>query len=232
MKSAIMQPYFLPYIGYFQLIHAVDVFIIYDDVNYIKKGWINRNNILVNGTAFLFSIPLQNMSQHKLINELNITENSNWRNDLLKTITLSYKKAPLYNEVFPIIVDIITNEEQNLAKFVTYSLRKVCKYLCIDTEILISSDIEKNDNLKGQDKIIEICKKVQIDHYVNAIGGMELYDKEVFLENKLSLNFIKPKGIIYSQFKNEFIPWLSIIDVMMFNSTEQIKNFLEQYDLI
>lgn len=227
-----MQPYFFPYIGYFQLINSVDVFVIYDDVNYIKKGWVNRNNILVNATGFLFSVPLLEVSQNKFINQINIEENTNWKNNLLKTITLSYKKAPFYDNVFPVIENIITQEEQNLAKFVTYSLKKICDFLSIETTILISSEIQKNNDLKGQDKIIEICKKLKADNYINAIGGTELYDKEAFVKSKLSLNFIKPNTIIYSQFKNEFIPWLSIIDVMMFNSPEQIKSFLIQYDLI
>jgi hypothetical protein len=232
MKVAIMQPYFLPYISYFQLINAVDVFVIYDDVNYIKKGWINRNTILLNGKGFLFNIPLQEMSQNKAINQIHIEENSKWKKKLLKTITLSYKKAPFFAEVFPIIENIIEQEEKNLAKFITYSLTEICNFLSIKTNIVISSDIEKNNNLKGQHKIIEICKKVRGDNYINAIGGVVLYDKDVFLKCDISLSYIKSNTIIYSQFKNEFIPWLSIIDIMMFNSAKQIKNFLSQYDLI
>jgi hypothetical protein len=232
MKAAIMQPYFLPYIGYFQLINAVDVFVVYDDVNYIKKGWINRNNILVNGEGFLFNIPLQEVSQNKSINQINIEENTNWKKNILKTITLSYKKAPYFVQVFPIIEKIIALEEKNLAKFITYSLIEICNFLSIETTILISSSIEKNNDLKGQDKIIEICKKNEANSYINAIGGMKLYDKDVFLKCGISLNFIQSNPIFYSQFKNEFIPWLSIIDVMMFNPPEQIRDFLSQYDLI
>lgn len=231
MKIAIMQPYFLPYIGYFQLINAVDVFVVYDDVNYIKKGWINRNNLLVNGKGFLFSIPLKNVSQNKFINQIDIDENSGWRTDLLKTIALSYKKAPFFAEVFPILKDIIGHKENNLAKLITYSLSKICNFLSIETEIIVSSDIDKNNDLKGQDKIIEICKKTKADNYVNAIGGIELYDRDTFIKHDISLHFIKSNTINYSQFKNEFIPWLSIIDVMMFNSQERIKDLIKQYQL-
>lgn len=232
MKVAIMQPYILPYIGYFQLINAVDIFVVYDDVNYIKKGWVNRNTILVNGKVFLFSIPLKKVSQNKFINQIDIDENLGWRTDLLKTITLSYKKAPFFAEVFPIIEDIITQKENNLAKFITYSLREICNFLSIETTIMISSAIDKNNDLTGQDKIIEICKKLQADNYINAIGGMEMYDKDIFIKHNISLNFIKSNPIIYSQFKNEFIPWLSIIDVMMLNSPERIKDHLSKYELI
>lgn len=232
MKVAIMQPYFLPYIGYFQLINAVDVFVVYDDVNYIKKGWINRNTILVNGEGFLFNIPLQEVSQNKVINQTNIEEKSNWKKNLLKTISLSYKKAPFFAEVFPIIKNIIEQDEKNLAKFISISLTEICNFLSIETSIVISSDIEKDNNLKGQDKIIELCKKLKANNYINAVGGISLYDKDIFVKCDISLNFLKSNPIIYSQFKNEFIPWLSIIDVMMFNSPEQIKDFLSQYDLI
>lgn len=232
MKLAVMQPYFLPYIGYFQLISAVDIFVVYDDVNYIKKGWINRNTILVNGNRFLFSIPLKEVSQNKIINQIDIDENSGWKLDLLKTIALCYRKAPFFSQVFPIIEDIIEQEEKNLAKFITYSLRKICNFLSIETTIMISSDIEKNNELKGQDKIIEICKKIPIDNYINAIGGKVIYDKGVFSKCDISLNFIKSNSIIYSQFKNEFIPWLSIIDVMMFNSVDDVRLMLNQYELL
>ena len=108
MKVAIMQPYFFPYIGYFQLINLVDVFVVYDDVNYIKKGWINRNNILINKKSFLFSLPLQNMSQNKLINEIFLVEDTNWRISLLNTIQITYKNAPYFDEVYSLIEEIIS----------------------------------------------------------------------------------------------------------------------------
>jgi hypothetical protein len=232
MKVAIMQPYFLPYIGYFQLINAVDVFVIFDDVNYIKKGWINRNTILVNGNGFLFNIPLQEVSQNKLINQISIEEDSNWKKSLLKTLTLTYKKAPFFAEVFQIIENIIEYDEKNLAKFIAYSLRKICSLLAIETTIMVSSEIEKNNDLKGQDKIIEICKKLEATNYINAIGGQELYNSDTFSNCQISLNFIKSEPIQYTQFDNDFIPWLSIIDVIMFNSVEETKLLLNKYELV
>lgn len=227
-----MQPYLFPYIGYFQLINAADVFVIYDDVNYIKKGWINRNNILVNGKCFLFSVPLKEMSQNRLINQIEINQGTTWINDLLKTLVFSYKKAPFFADVFPIIEDVILYEKNDAVKWLCYSLQKVCDFLSIKTFIIISSEIHKNKELKGQDKIIEICKKLKATQYINPIGGLELYDKVVFSRHSISLNFVKSNPIIYQQFKNEFIPWLSIIDVLMFNSPQQIKAFLNQYELI
>lgn len=223
-----MQPYFLPYIGYFQLINAVDTFVIYDDVNFIKRGWINRNNILVNDKQFLFTISLKSVSQNKLINQIEINENSTWKGDLLKTIVQGYSKAPFFEQVFPVIQDIIKLEESNVSKFIIYSLQKICSFLEINTKIIISSDIKKDNNLKGQDKILEICKKLGAKDYINASGGVELYDEKVFLENNMFLKFIKSNTVIYPQFKNTFISHLSIIDVMMFNSVENIRDFLNQ----
>jgi hypothetical protein len=227
MKVAIMQPYFFPYIGYFQLINAVDTFVVYDDVNFIKKGWINRNNILVNNEQFLFTVALKSASQNKLINQISIDENSSWRIDLLKTIKLAYSKAPFFEQVFPLIQDIITKDEINISKLIIYSLNKICGFLSIKTNIIISSEIEKNNNLKGQDKIIEICKKLNATNYINASGGIALYDKNVFLDNNITLDFIKSSPIIYKQFENTFVPYLSIIDLMMFNSVEKINKFLK-----
>ncbi|HLA56997.1 MAG TPA: WbqC family protein [Flavobacterium sp.] len=231
MKTAIMQPYLFPYIGYFQLIDSVDTFVVYDDVNFIKKGWINRNNILVNGQSHMFTMPLKDASQNKLISEISISE-SDWNKDLLKTIALAYKKAPYFPEVFVLVESILMSGEINLAKFIANSLRRICSYLEIDTNIVISSEIEKDNSLKAQDKIIEICKKLDAKAYINAIGGMELYDATAFQQQNITLHFLKTQPIIYSQFKNEFIPWLSIIDVMMFNPVSEIKNILAKRELI
>ncbi len=227
-----MQPYFFPYIGYFQLINSVDSFVIYDDVNFIKKGWINRNNILVNNSAYLFSIPLQNVSQNKLINEIFISDLDKWRIDFLKTISSSYKKAPFFLEVYSLIERIISFKELNLALYVKNCLQILCEFLDINTNLILSSEIEKNNELRGEDKIIDICLKMNSIQYINAIGGIELYSGEHFNEKNIDLKFIKTENIVYHQFKNEFIPWLSIIDVIMFNSKEDTKKILNKYELI
>jgi hypothetical protein len=231
MKAAVMQPYFFPYIGYFQLINAVDIFVVYDDVNFIKKGWINRNSILVNEKPFLFTMELKEASQNKRINEI-LTADSNWRKNLVRTIGLSYKKAPYFDTAFPIVEEIILNEENNLAEFLTASIKKICSFIGIRTNIMVSSEIEKDNQLKGADKIRAICKTIGASDYINAIGGMELYDRNDFSEDGIRLQFLQTKPIKYAQFKNEFTPWLSIIDVMMFNSADEIKRCLDQYELI
>ena len=171
MKLAIMQPYFFPYIGYWQLIDAVNVFVIFDDVNFIKKGYINRNSILIGGKFQQITLGLIGASQNKQINEIDIGDNSK---KLLKTIEMAYKKAPYFNEIFPILENILNQDEKNLAKFIGYSLQKISTYLNTDTKFIYSSDIEKDNNLKAEDKILDICKTLSVSHYINAIGGKKL----------------------------------------------------------
>ena len=229
MTLGIMQPYFMPYIGYWQLMAAVDTYVIYDDVNYIKKGWINRNNILVNNDKQMFTISLNGASQNKLINEITIADDFT---KLRKTIHMAYHKAPYYNEVVALLDKIFSYQSSNLADFIANSIELVCQYLDIQTKIIMSSDIEKDNSLKGQDKILEICKLLNADTYYNAIGGQELYDKSVFEKENIKLCFLKSDIPEYSQYKNAFVPGLSIIDVLMFNSPIEVKQMLTNYKLI
>lgn len=232
MKLGIMQPYFLPYIGYWQLLNAVDQYVIYDDVNFIKGGWINRNNILINNEAKLFNIQMQGASSNKLINEIEVSQNQVWKKKFLKTIENSYSKAPFYKEVYPVIENIVNYDETNLAKYIYHSISKVCDYLNIHTKLIISSEVNKDNDLKGQDKVIEICKILGANEYYNAIGGQELYSYSGFKDNGISLKFLETSKIEYSQFNDKFIPNLSIIDVLMFNSKEKIKSMLDDYKVI
>jgi hypothetical protein len=232
MKLGIMQPYFFPYIGYWQLINAVEKYIIYDDVNYIKRGWLNRNKILVNGEGKLIILQTRNASQNKLINQTEVIGNPIYNMNLLKTLETYYKKAPHYKDVFPVIESIITLDEKNLARYLEFLIRRVSEYLSIDTELIVSSTITKNNDLRGQDKVIEICKVFGADEYINAIGGQALYSPEDFVAQGIQLKFLKTGEIRYQQFKNEFVQNLSIIDVMMFNSIEEVKKMLEKYELL
>jgi hypothetical protein len=229
MKIAIMQPYLFPYIGYFQLIKSVDKFVVYDDVNYIKQGWINRNRILLNNKDFLLGLNLEGASSFKLINEINVGSNTV---KILKTIEQAYLKAPFYLEIFPLVQSILLQKEQNLARYIYNQLSWLCQYLDIKTEFVFSSTIDKDNALRGQDKVISICKKLGGHTYVNSSGGQDLYSKIDFSRHQLDLLFVKSRMISYPQYNNEFIPWLSIIDVLMFNSKDQVKLFLDEYDLI
>lgn len=219
----------MPYLGYWQLMDAVDKYVIFDDVNYINRGWINRNNILVNGQAHLFSISLHEASQNKLINEIEISDDFQ---KIRKTIEMSYKKAPFYAETMALLDEVFHYEDKNLARFISHSFDVVAQYLEIDCEFVFSSDIEKDGNLRASNKILDICKRLGANRYINAIGGQNLYDRDIFAENSIELNFLKPDLLPYKQQKNDFVPGLSMIDVLMFNTKEQIQELLKAYTLI
>lgn len=233
MKLAIMQPYFMPYIGYFQLINSVDEFIIYDNIQYTKKGWINRNRILVNGKDQLITLPIKKDSDYLDVVKRELSES--WekdKNKMLNVIKSSYNKSPYFQETFDLISKCLNNPESNLFKFIYDSITLINEYLDIKTNIVISSSVNADHTLKSQDKVLSLCKTQNANVYINSIGGVELYDKEIFKQNGIELNFIKSNPIQYKQFNNEFIPWLSIIDVLMFNSKEEIKKYLNEYTLV
>lgn len=232
MTIAIMQPYFLPYIGYFQLLNTVDRFVLYDDVNFINRGWVNRNNILLGGKAHLFTIPLINASQNKLIFEVEVSPELAWRTKLLKTLKQAYQKAPYFQDVFPIIENILEITANDISDLCFQAICLISSYLNINTTIVRTSRGYDNIALKGQERIISICKAEGADCYINPIGGTDLYDKERFKKEGIDMHFLKSKSHSYTQFKNAFVPWLSIVDVIMFNSIEQTKNLLLEFELV
>jgi len=227
-----MQPYFFPYIGYFQLIAAVDMFVVYDNIKYTKKGWVNRNRMLQNGKDVIFSLPLKNDSDYLNVCERELAEDFN-RDKLLNQLGGAYRRAPYFTQTFPLIEQVIGYEERNLFGFLHHSIIRTCQHLKISTEITVSSDISIDHSLKSQDKVLTLCKAIGAGSYVNAIGGIELYSKDEFQAQGVKLNFIRSKSFEYAQFGNTFVPWLSIIDVMMFNPIDAIRECLESnYELI
>ena len=226
MTLAIMQPYLFPYIGYWQLVYSADTFVIMEDLHYIKQGYINRNSILVNGKAQRITLELMHASQNKLMTEIEIGNN---REQLLKTVERAYKHAPYFNDVFPLIRTVLEFPEKNLAKFTSNSIVKISNFLGLDTKFVHSCDFERDHRLRAQDMVLDICKKFNATNYINTIGGQKLYSSEVFKDHGINLNFIEPEIIEYRQFKNEFVPKLSIIDVMMFNSREEIDEMLKKF---
>ena len=232
-KVAIMQPYIFPYLGYFQLINAVDSFVFYDDVNFIKKGWVNRNRVLINESDKLFTIPCLKASQNKLINEIKVDYNKEYKK-LLKTIEQAYKKAPYFDVTFPIILRILNQEEELLSDKIIKSTILLCEYLDIrkTTFYKSSHDFSESIGVDKADRLIEITKSLNSQHYINPIGGQKLYSKEYFNDREVKLNFIKCDLPVYQQFSNDFIPGLSIIDVLMFNDVKSVKGMLKQYTLV
>lgn len=230
MKLAIMQPYFLPYIGYFQLLNAVDRFVIYDNIQFTKKGWFHRNRILVNGTDKMFSVPLKKDSDYLDVAQRELAGNFEEESQkILRTIEAAYRKAPYFNEVMPLVEECFQRSSSNLFGFIRASLTSITHFLGIDTEIIVASSIDIDHTLTSQDKVLAICKRLDADTYVNAIGGRDLYAARTFANNGIELRFIQARDIEYKQFDNDFVPWLSMIDVMMFNSRERTNAFIQHH---
>lgn len=229
MKLAIMQPYLFPYLAYFQLIRAVDAFVVYDDVNYIKGGWINRNYILAQGGKQRITLQVHGASPNLFINQISV---GGGQVKLLKTIRQCYAKAPQFWAVFPLIEEILLQREKNLARYLNYSLRLICDYLGLYPKWYISSDLNKNNSLRGLDKVLAICAELGAAHYINALGGKELYNHEDFALRGLQLSFIQQCPVGYIQVGNSFMPNLSIIDVMMFNDQNRCARLLDEYEFV
>lgn len=232
MKLAIMQPYFFPYIGYWQLIHAVDRFVIYDDVNYIKGGWINRNRILINGEPTYITVPLYQSSSYKRICDTDLQPSPMWRNKLVKMVETTYRKSPCFVEVFPVVEQLIRYETDNLSDYLAYQLQNLVAFIGIDTEFIVTSRCYGNNYLSGQARIIDICAQEGATVYINPQGGQTLYDHVAFAKCGVDLKFLTPSTIEYKQFGSVQMPWLSIIDIIMFNSQSQLRTLLSQYELV
>jgi hypothetical protein len=209
-KTAIMQPYFLPYLGYWQLIAAVDEFILYDNIEFTKKGWFNRNRILENGHDRLFTVPVKKDSDYLDVVERSLADDADKENArTLRVIQANYKKAPYFAETYPLIEQCFTYDEKNLFEYIHHSIRKVCAHLNIDTPITVSSTVQADHSLKAEQKVMAICKAVNATVYVNSIGGVELYDKDQFANSGLELQFLKPSLREYAQFGMSFVAGLS-----------------------
>ena len=233
MSLAIMQPYIFPYIGYFHLLDASDKIIFYDDVNYIKGGWINRNKILLNGKEFLFTIPVEDASQNKLINEIKPVNNIKFRNKLYKQVHSAYSKAPYFKQVSDLINQTFETQTLTIADLTINSILSVYQYLGLTLNYDRSSDCSPSTRgLEKAHRLIRITKDEGHSRYINSIGGMKLYSKEQFLKAGIELCFIKSNDIHYKQFSDSFVPGLSIIDVLMFNNVDVVKSFVNQYELI
>ena len=232
IKLAIMQPYFLPYIGYWQLINAVDKFVIYDDVNYIKGGWINRNRILINGKAVYITVPLHQSSSYKRICDIALQFSPVWSDKLIKMFQITYRKAPYFDEVFPVIEKLIRHELNNLSDYLSRQLQALATFMGIKTKFVLTSRCYGNDQLSGQTRIVDICKREGATTYINPEGGQILYDVETFRNAGINLRFLVMRPLPYKQRGTGFVPYLSIVDALMEIGPVEIKNYLDEYDMI
>lgn len=233
MKVAIMQPYLFPYLGYFQLIQAVDIFVFYDDVNFMKKGWVNRNRILVNGKDCMITIPLKKASQNKLIKDIDVLIDEVWLQQFYKTIEQNYKNAPYFKSTFKLIQIVFETPCKTIAELAINSVKIISEYLAMNTRFKESSiDYTETKGADKSERLICITQLSKSDHYINPSGGKMLYDKTDFRLKGVTLSFIENELSPYTQFDNDFVNGLSMIDVLMFNTPEQVKVMLNEYKLI
>jgi len=223
-----MQPYLFPYLGYYQLVHHVDEFVLFDDVNFIKKGYINRNNIVLDGAAHRFTLPVLAVSQNRRINDHLFTDSSE---ELVSLIDRAYRKSAFFDDAFPVIADTLNSGDRNVAVLAGQSIKNVFSYLGVDKKFSWSSAVQKSPDAKGEQKILEICQEKRAERYTNAIGGKDLYNSAAFAAKGIELEFIKMRPVEYSQGRPEFIPNLSMIDVLMNCSKDHIKDLLGHYDI-
>lgn len=233
MKAGIMQPYFFPYLGYWQLMNAVDRYVILDDVNFIKKGWINRNRILgAEGGDEMIRIQVAKISQNRTICEHQLFTPQEDFSRLLRTIRDRYRRAQNFEDFYPVLEDIFSFSGDNLADFLGVQIERIAAYLDMQTEIYRSSKLPRPEGIKGEERILNLCRQMEATEYYNAIGGTELYHRDVFAARNMELHFLKADLREYPQFKGEFVPGLSIIDVLMFNKKERVKEMLGEYSLV
>lgn len=230
-RVAIMQPYLFPYIGYFQLMKAADHFVFLDDVNYINRGWVNRNRILVNGKEHMFTLPLLQASQNRKINEIELSDDSGWQQKFFRTIDMAYSKAPNFDKCSEYIRQTFKCQNQNLSGFIIESFRLFYNSIGCEFNFSCSSQSDIESNLHGQDKIIAICKSLGATHYINPPGGRHLYSSDIFSNNNIQLEFLSPILTHYKQRAPEFVPGLSIIDVMMNNDSEWLIDNIKKFEI-
>lgn len=228
MKLAVMQPYLFPYIGYFQLIYATDLFLIYDDVAYIKQGYINRNKVLSPNGPTRFTVPVPGASSNKLISDLQFSSEVA---KILKTVEQSYSKAPYFEPVFPLIKLILEYEGRSIALMCQKSYQIIFSYLGIEKQFKKTSELDYDRTASSRDRLIGLCHKFGAGRYINAPGGKSLYAKSDFAEQGVDLKFIDSLPVKYPQGRSEFVPNLSIIDVLMSLSPVDVVSLMEQYEL-
>jgi len=233
VKVGIMQPYFLPYIGYWQLMHHVDIFVIYDDIEYTKKGWINRNRFLVNGQPETFTLPLKKDSDFLSVSERRLSEAfSVEKVKVMRRMEAAYRNAPYFQEGKDLLADIFASSEANLFRFILQSIEHVRARLGMTNQLVISSMLGIPQQLKGQARVIAICKALGATDYINPIGGVDLYNEQAFLAEGIRLHFQQVRPFTYRQCQELFVPYLSVLDIIMFLGSQGAMELLPDMDLL
>jgi len=234
MRIAVMQPYLFPYLGYFQLIHSVDTFILLDDVAYVNRGWINRNRILVSGNPHTFTLPLSGASQNRRICDLTVAATYHrWRGKFLTTLRYAYSRAPFSELGIQSVEKALATESLPLVPLLANTIHFLMMLFNTNRKVLLSSEVPHSNELTGQDRILGICRALDAETYVNLPGGKELYSRKTFAASGVELCFLSSSLVQYPQWGgNTFEPNLSIIDHMMFCSPSDLSEQMGQYTLV
>jgi hypothetical protein len=254
MKLAVMQPYFFPYIGYFQCIHAADKYILYENLDYITEGWMHRNRILVkNSKPVYINARINGKSSSKKISEIALDQSPQWKKKLLHSVMLNYRGSHYFEEVYPLVETLVNGNQQFLFEYNAAIIKGISRFLDIETEIIsdnsgylaLEERLEKMDEkdyalfpqlttrpVKKVARVLEMCAAEKATVFLNAIGGRELYLKDEFKNYGIDLFFIKTGAITYPQFSREFYPHLSVIDALMHKGKEGTKELLNDYELV
>jgi WbqC-like protein len=231
MKLAIMQPYLFPYLGYFQLIHAADKFVFYDDVNFIKNGWINRNRLLLNGSPHYFTVPLSGASPFTAIDEIEFEPGERWKRKVRTTFEQAYTGAKHRDDGLRLLDSVLALSTTSIADLARGSVLLVMEHVGLQRDVVNTSRGYGNDALKGQDRILDICRREAATTYINLPGGRGLYDAGVFRTAGVDLRFVESQFPPYSQGAGAFVPGLSILDAVMHCPPAEIRGMLERYAL-
>ncbi|GAA4018292.1 WbqC family protein [Hymenobacter fastidiosus] len=235
MKLAIMQPYLFPYLGYYQLLNAVDRFVVYDDVQFMLQGWVNRNHLLVNGRSYLFTLPLEKVSSHRTVRATQVKNRlfPGWYAKFMRTLRQSYSRAPQVERVLELVAQTFVGaRERSAAEVATESLRQVHHYLQLPGELVPTATTYQNAHLSGPARVLDICRQEGATHYVNAINGTRLYQRADFAVAGIELQFLQSAPLPYPQRQPGFVPNLSILDALMFNEPAAVRELLTQYTLV
>ncbi|WP_107942070.1 WbqC family protein [Metasolibacillus fluoroglycofenilyticus] len=236
MKVAIMQPYFFPYLGYFSLIKNTDQFILFDTVQYMRHGWIERNRILKPQEGWQYvQAPLMKHSKSTSIKDIQIKNEDNWKERIIRQLEHYKKKAPYYNEVISVVRLALELDTDSIVKLNENILKVVCAYIGIDLSVKVFSEMDITiKKVHAPDEwALNICESLGgIQEYWNPQGGIEFFNRKKYSDAGLTINFLKINLESYSQKRRAFEAGLSIIDVMMFNSPEEIRKMLDNYELI
>lgn len=235
MRIAIMQPYLFPYIGYYSLIKNSDHFVFFDTPQYIRKGWINRNRILsCSNEPIFFTVPIKKCSRNTAINAVYINDSMSWKEKIYGQLSIYKNKAPYYDDTLELIKTVLESEEKSMSELAINSIKITSEYLGIDKKFDVFSEMGMNDiQVDAPDEwALYITKRMGYDTYINPPGGKEFFDSMKYEQEKINLFFLEQEVIPYKQIYGDFIPGLSIIDVLMFCNIDEINDMMNYFKMI